>query len=228
MTPNIAIATMTLDSKGNAKLIESALDILSKLPYPVYISDGGSSERFVQSLTKMGHKVKKVSGGLTYQHKDSILRASYSAETVLYTEPDKYDWFCKGLEETIKLYESGEQGFAAVGRTADKFETFPMYQQRWEREMNKIIAKEIGIEGDFIYGPKLFPQSLGRLVEEIDREIGWGTLMFLIGRASRNGLPIRTINTAASCPLDQRNEDNEACRKKQYEDNKIGFYLGLR
>ncbi len=228
MRYKIAIATMTLDRKGNAELMESALDVLSKLPYPVYVSDGGSSERFVQSLNKMGHNVKYVPGGLTYQHRDAISRASNSGQIVLYTEPDKYDWFCNGLEETVKLYEADKQEFAAVGRTPDIFRTFPTHQQKWEKRMNGIITEKVGVKGDFIYGPKLFPQSLGHMVEEIDEDIGWGTLMFLVGRASKIGLPIRNIYTANQCPFDQRNDDNGNYRKKQFKDNKKGFNLGLR
>jgi len=228
MEPNIAIATMTCENKGSFELMKASLEALSRLPYAVYIADGGSSREFVESLEKMGHSVEQVLGDLTAQHKGAILRASDSHDFVLYTEPDKYDWFCQGLEETVELYMGGEQGFGVVSRNVEQLKTFPETQQKWERKMNDLITKRIGINGDFIYGPKLFPQLLGYSVRGIDRDMGWGTLMFLVAKAHKLGVPINNIYTAVSWPIGKRDIDNEEYRMKQFNDNKAGFELGLR
>ncbi|MFH1503093.1 MAG: hypothetical protein ABIE36_00345 [Candidatus Diapherotrites archaeon] len=224
----LAIATMTFDKKGNAELMESALEVLSKTNYPVYIADGGSSERFINSLKLMGHNVETVQGGLTYQHKNSILRASQNAYFVLYTEPDKYDWFVNGLEKSLNQYFAGKGVFAAISRTSEQMKTFPVHQREWEGKMNQIIEDETRIKGDFIYGPKLFSSSLGNQVKEIEGDKGWATLMFLVGRAHKMGLSIENIYSASECPLNQRGEDNAEYREKQFNQNKEGFSLGLR
>jgi len=227
MKNKIAIATMTWDKKGDPDIVKSALEVLAGHEYPVYVADAGSSDGFVDYLKKLGHFVKNVPGSLTFQQKDAILEASKSSDFVLYVEPDKYDWFKEGLEKTIDAYFSGENGFAAVSRTSEQLKTFPKCQQEWEKKMNDIVAKETGVEGDFIYGPKLFQSRLGYEVGEIKEDIGWGIVLFLVGRAHKLGMPIKTLFTASECPLNRRLENNEKYREKQFNDNKNGFYLGL-
>lgn len=223
---DVAIATMTFDRKGNAELMESALEVLSQLPYEVYVSDGGSSERFVENMRKMGFHVNHAEG-LTFQHKDAILRASDSHSTVLYTEPDKYDWFLEGLERAIEMH-SDEKSLGVIARTPRGFKTFPEHQQLWEGRLNKIISGNTGVKGDYIYGPKIFPVSLGYEFGKVNEDLGWGGMMFLVGRAYNLGLPIKMIYTASDCPLDQRNEDNENYRKRQFGGNVKGFNMGLK
>ena len=223
---NLAIATMTYDKKGDPELMLKSMELLSQLPYKVYISDGGSSKDFTDSLKDMGHNVSSANG-LNYQLQDSISKASDNAESVLYTEPDKYNWFKTGLKKTIEQYYDGNKGFSAVGRTRSQNATFPSFQQKYEQEMNKIISWYTGVDGDFIYGPKIFPSSLGKQVKEINFDMGWGILMFLVGRADKMNLPLNILNTAVSCPLNQRSEDNELYRLKQYNDNMRGFLKGI-
>jgi len=235
MKHNIAIATMTLDTKGDAQLMEAALEVLAIKSYTVYVADGGSSERFLASIKKMGHKVTYVPGGLTNQHKHSILRASSTHDIVLYTEPDKFDWFVDALDATVDQYFAGvPSGFAAVGRSREALQTYPVHQQKWEGMINKAIVEKLGLrttirdDYDFVYGPKLFPTTLGRHVADINGNIGWGTLMFLVGRAHKNHMMIRDIPSGLPCPQSQRTEDNEAYRKTQFADNYAGFQLGLK
>jgi hypothetical protein len=228
MSPDIAIATITFDKKGDQELLEYGMELLSRFPYPVFVADGGSSERFVRVLEKMGHDVDYVPDGLTESLKNAVLRASESAGLVLYTEPDKCEWFNEGLEKTVHAYLDGKRGFAAVGRTPEQMQSFPLHQRYWEQRMNEIIFGNIGIEGDFVYGPKAFPSLLGNEVGKIHRDIGWGPLIFLVGRSYSMGIPVEVLYTASPCPEEQRSEDDELYRINQFCDNVLGFYMGLK
>jgi len=224
----IAISTMTLEEESNNDLLLESLSVLSKYPYDVYIADGGSSQEFLTSLERMGCKVRSVKGGLTFQHKYSIMGASSNSDVVLYTEPDKLDWFNGGLEESIEGYKSHDSDLGVIARTQQQISTFPEFQQKTECCMNELIGRKIGIKGDFIYGPKIFVSSLGKEINGIDYDIGWGGLMFLVGRAHCNNLKISTLETAVDCPLEQREETNERYRLKQLCENYMGFLLGLK
>lgn len=226
---DLAIATMTFaKTKEEAELMESALKILADKGYSAYVADGASPvEGFARNIGLMGHQVVEVRG-LAPQQRDSISRASDKSPFVLYTEPDKYDWFVNGFERFVDAYSRGKKGFAAVGRTPEQMKTFPPHQQYWENKMNSIIEYETGIKGDFIYGPKFFPSVLGNHVKDFKKGVGWQTVMFLPGRAYNLRMPIEIIETASECPINQRREDNAEYREKQFEQNKLGFYIGLK
>jgi hypothetical protein len=226
--PRLAVATMTLDLKGNSAIMIDSLETLSKLGYDIFVADGGSSPKFVADMKAMGLHVDTVEGGLTFQHKHAILRAADAAERVLYVEPDKGVFFETCLEKAVDGYfREREEGFSAVSRTPRQMLTFPYHQREWEGKMNMLVGRETGVRGDFVYGPRFFPSSLALHLGEIQRDIGWAALMFLVGRAYNQRLPIRTIYAASTCPFGQRREDNEDHRAKQFYWNKKGFYLGL-
>jgi hypothetical protein len=229
---NLAIATMTHDGYGgpeNAELMLSVLELLSKSPHSVYVADGGSSKGFISALEKMGHSVESTKGGLSEQHKNSIYRAATNAESILYMEPDKYDWVKGGgFEESIDAYLDWKKGLFLVSRTPGQFRTFPTHQQRWEGKLVELIQKEIG-KGvtDLTFGPRFFPPELGFEVTQVKGKKGWEVILFLVGRAKRMRLPISQTYTASECPMAQRGEDNEDHRKFQFNCNLDGFYLGL-
>ena len=227
---DLEIATMTLDKKGDAELMKSSLEVLSNFRYSVHVADGGSSPKFVDALKKMGHKVEYAQG-LTAQHKNSISRASDKSPFVLYTEPDKHDWFVNGFEESVDTYFKRDKGsgLLLVARTPEQLKTFPPHQQEWEGKLAKeIITPKTGVNGDFTYGPRFFPSELGIQVKDVKDAQGWETITFLVGRAYKMGLPINMLYTAAECPLDQRGEDNAKYRQFQFNCNKKGFELGLK
>ena len=227
MKEKMAIATMANDRMGDSELLLNSLEELSKKPYKIFLADGGSSEKFIDSVKKMGIVIGYISGGLTNQHKASMLLASDYASNVLYTEPDKLGWFENKLEESVDKYLAAPNCLSVVERTKDQFKTFPNDQQETETRMNDLIYHETGFLGDSIYGPKLFPSNLVKSVSEIKSDIGWGTLMFLVGRSHKTKLGLKKMYTAVSCPESDVAEKNPNYRIKKLNDNKKGLYLGL-
>jgi hypothetical protein len=231
---NLAIATMTLDKKGDASLMREALSVLARKKYPVYVADGGSSPEFLADIGKMGFNIAHASG-LTPQFKNAITRASKSSHdcAVLYTEPDKLDWFNKGFDEAVanylasESYLEGKRAFVAVSRTPEQFATFPEHQRFWETRFSDIVEAKIGIRGDWLYGPKFITPEIAAEFRHVNEDFGWGGLTFLLARAHKLGYPIYGINNAASCPVAQRNEDNAAYRERQFLGNIKGFEFGL-
>ena len=230
MTNKIAVATMTLDKPGNGEEMLEALSNLSK--YKVFVSDGGSSKDFVNSLCKMGFFVESAFG-LAAQHRNVFLRAGNYVGNglVIYTEPDKKQFFKEGLEKSISDFNDNNLDFAVVSRRDEILNTFPESYRLTEGAVNAYMAHVLGFEKfDGIYGPKLFRGDFA--VKEISRKQaeklqGWQTLMYLIARAHKTKLNISQLPYAAPFPESQRAEENIEYRIKQAKDNLIGFQIGL-
>jgi hypothetical protein len=222
---DMAIATMCWDKKNPKQTLE-ALAALRETDIPVYVADAGSSRDFVKKLEKMGYDVECVEGSLTFQHKNAIQRAAKNAKAVLYTEPDKRDWFKKGLKDSVEFYLSHDYDFVTVSRSKEQIRTFPSFQQKTEGLMNSLIKTETGINGDFIYGPKIFKSELAKELDEIQTDVGWGVLMFLVGRAHKLGYKIGVSYTAANY-FPHKKKEHTQYRMKQLVDNNHGFWLGL-
>ncbi len=223
----ISIATMTWDKKGDSELVLKAQQFLADNGFESYIIDGGSSPEFIEKLKGMGHHVRTSrTRRLGFDIRDAILWAGENADAVLYTEPDKFDWFSVSMDESIRIYREHPFDCLAIGRTEGSFRTFPEFMQRTEGLMNKFIGRVTGLKGDFIYGPKFFSKRLVDELGKLDVDVGWGTLQYLVGRALGSDMSIDTIFTGADCPESQRENDSASLRMRQLDDNYRGFMLG--
>src|SRR5687768_10529202 len=104
-TKDVVIATMTLArNKEEKELLQGALSILADLDLPVYITDGGSAEDFLDFLKKIPQfKLLNPGKGVWNQTKNS-LQASYKSGSpfIFYTEPDKANFFEHALSPLLK------------------------------------------------------------------------------------------------------------------------------
>src|SRR5690349_19861581 len=100
-TNDLFIATISLArSEDEEKLLRTSLKQLAELGIPVCITDGGSTESFVEFLQSIPHFVVKQAKGLWPQAKLSITTAIESgAKYVFYTEPDKLEFFSNHLKQ---------------------------------------------------------------------------------------------------------------------------------
>lgn len=230
MKPNLTLATITNDTLGNRGVMLEGLDLLSKKGYQVIVSDGGSSEDFISSIGKMGHKVQRTECGLTSQLKQSILTASELSDVVLYTEMDKLKWIRNNLNEAIDAFFRSGYDLAAVSRTPEQMKTFPVHQQMTETLFNDWVTRKLSLKsgGDYVYGPKFFTREIGKTLASIDEDLGWGTIVYPIPVAYNRGLSIGCLPFALECPLNQRDEKNEDYRMKQLIQHIRGFLLGLK
>lgn len=231
MKTEFAVATFCHEFKGNRDLMLDSLAWLSTHGYKVAVADGGSSPQFLSEIEKMGHKLLRTSNGVRDQKEISLLAASEAADHVFYCEVDKYDFFTTRLEETLRRYRESTIDYAVIAREPSEFESFPVVQREIEAAENNIIGHELGIAGDYVYGPAIIPSShVGKLRDSMfygQTVNGWGVTWYLLARALTDGLTIGTIATGCAVPRQDRNEFNPGHRLYQANHILGCLYEGL-
>ena len=227
---NLTIATITHEGIGDANLQLSALDFLKDRGYRVCVSDGGSSRLFIERLIRMGHEVESTYDGLVSQHIQCLTMASKKADNILYTEPDKLDWFRKGLNKSIRQYFNRNLEFALISRNPRQMKTFPIDQQTTEEIANSFLSKWfLQLKSmDFVYGPRIFVSSLARdlIKESLSNLSGWSIPYYLLGKAYKKRLNISGLFNGVACPRSQRREYDPLYRADQLLDVIDGFLIG--
>ena len=231
---SLSIATITwARDAAEESLLRTALSRLSRHRLPVFVADGGSGEGFVEFLrTLRDVSVHHAGRGVFRQAGTSLRLAGESgAEMILYTEPDKLEFFDRGLDTFLE--NAGAYGDAAVvlaARTPSSFATFPEMQRFTESTINGLCAEVLGVEGDYCYGPLLLHRALLPHLETIQEEIGWGWRFFAVAAAHKLGLEVQLIEGDFPCPADQRSESEKErlYRMTQLEQNIRGLLLGLK
>ena len=229
---DIAIATICWAREpGEEALLRKALTQLATLEIPVFITDGGSNEDFLDFLSGFAHfTVLQPEGkGVWAQAKTSV-KDAYEAgnKFILYTEPDKFHFFQGALPTFInQAPDDGKVGVVLASRSEAGFATFPKFQQTTETTINQCCAEVISQKVDYTYGPFLFNQKLVPYLDFINEDIGWGWRPFVFGMAHRLGYYIDYFEADFNCPPDQQ-EDSKAervYRMKQLYQNIQGLVL---
>lgn len=231
---DIAIATITWarDDQEEAAL-QKALERLAALDMPVFITDGGSKESFLEFLGRfpnfhLGNQPKR---GVWPQTKSS-LGAAYGGGTpfILYTEPDKADFFAHALPRLLTEIAVDEQtGVVIFGRSGAGFATFPAFQQMTETTINACCAEVIGPPVDYVYGPFLLNRALTPHLETLEERIGWGWRPYAFAIAKRLGYRVDALAGNFSCPADQRQDTpaERIYRMRQLVQNIEGLTLSV-
>ncbi|HEV7331046.1 MAG TPA: hypothetical protein VGN63_08415 [Flavisolibacter sp.] len=227
---NLAIATITWarDEKEEALLGES-LTALSQLGIPLFVTDGGSTpshQALVRALPNVSFFQTK---GLWAQAKKSITEAHLSgAKTVLYTEPDKLEFFRQHLPLIIENSQGSEDnGIVIAARSARAFASFPAFQQMTETTINRCCAEITGLATDYLYGPFLFSTQLLPYLDVLPDNCGWGWRSFLFAKAHLLGFKLGVVEGDYFCPSDQQADDagERIYRMKQLAQNIDGIVL---
>ena len=212
---NLAIATISwARNEPETALLQSSLEKLSQAGLPIFITDAGSDTSFVQQLLTLPRT--KVSGpvkGVWPQAKESIHAAAESgAEWILYTEPDKKDFFTHHVSRLLQNIPTSEAtAVILASRSKKAFASFPPFQQMTETTINNCCAELMGYPFDYVYGPFVFHRSLVPHLQQLPPDIGWGWRPFLFRAAHRMGKQLASVEGDFFCPEDQR-EDDEAER----------------
>ncbi|MGI8634169.1 MAG: hypothetical protein ACR2KZ_02070 [Segetibacter sp.] len=229
---DIAIATITLarDEKEE-QLLRKSLQQLAELKLPVFITDGGSLDGFLDFLRSFPHfnlSVEKVSG-VWQQAKNSLFEAHTSQRPfILYTEPDKYDFFRQSLPNLLDSFQSNDKtGVVTASRSESGFATFPTFQRMTETAINNCCAELVGKNLDYTYGPFLLNRKLVPYLKEVKDDIGWGWRPYIFCIARRLGYQVEAYIDNFFCTADQQ-EDTSAermYRMKQLKQNIEGMIL---
>ncbi|MGZ3938880.1 MAG: hypothetical protein ACXVLT_09470 [Flavisolibacter sp.] len=223
----LCIATISLArSEEEDKALRESLSRLAKSGLPVFVTDGGSPERFRTILNSLPNFNVLQAKGLWPQAKSSIRAAKDAgADFILYTEPDKLEFFSDHLHKLLEQPIDDSVGVLLAGRSAKGFASFPSFQQMTETAINNCCKEIIGKDIDYCYGPFLFNSRLIAYLDVLDDNCGWGWRPFVFAVAHRLGLRVEGFEGDFNCPVDQREDDEgeRIYRMKQLTQNINGL-----
>jgi hypothetical protein len=237
----LAIVTMSRarTQEEEACLTES-LSRLSAMGLPIYVGEGGSRSSFVGRLLALSNVTvsypnPSIPCSLVGQLRAAFARAAeIKPDYVVYTEPDKLEFFRTGLHRMLRMLarevERGPApGLVLASRSSRGMSTFPLGQQVAERYINEICAEALDQPGDYTYGPLILHRRLLEYMPVIPSEVGWGWRFFMIAVARQLRLPVKLCVVPNTCPRSQRGEDDPRARQyrlRQLEENVTGLVHG--
>jgi len=210
---------------GEEKLLRQSLHELSKLNIPAFITDGGSGIDFQHYITSFPNftLLQPKTKGLWPQVQTSLKAAlNTGAQFILYTEPDKLDFFKHGLPDMLHRFSIKERlGVTIAVRPTAGFESYPAFQQMTETTINNCCSEVTGKHTDYTYGPFIMNRILVPYLDQLKDDTGWGWRPYVFVIASRLKYTVETFEGEYFCPVEQR-EDNNAeriYRMKQLSEN---------
>jgi hypothetical protein len=228
----LAIATITLARQPDEEaMLLRGLAALAASPLPVFVTDGGSASAFLERARRIdGLTWCEPARGLWPQVRRGLDAAREAgARWILYTEPDKVDFFRENLRTFIAQAPVNEgSGVVLVSRASEQLATFPVFQQYSESVINRCCAEVIGRAFDYSYGPFLLAATVVQHLRPPTEEIGWGWRPFAFGIAHRLGLRIEHVPLAAACPADQRSRSERVYRMQQLAQSVEGLVLSTK
>ena len=185
-------------------LLRESLQILAGYDIPVYITDGGSPRHFLDFLHSFPtfHIAPAAAKGLMAQVSNSIGEARKSGrEFILYTEPDKKNFF-RMLDEFLEN-AGDEHAIFIAARSENGFNSYPAFQRRSEGAINFCCAEITGADLDFTYGPFLIHRDIAPYLDLVTEDLGWGWRTYMFGIPARLGKSIAEYRGEFLCPPEQ-------------------------
>lgn len=230
----LAVATVTLVRDPDEEmLMRAALAALSRQGLRVAVADGGSPPPFLDAIGALpGFEVRRgVTGGLLAQVRASLdLALSWGKRRVLYTEPDKHDFFTRHLTGFLEAAAvNPDADLVIAARSAPSFATYPPIQQRAETMVNELCAHATGRTTDYSYGPFLFAASALPALADLPADIGWGWRPYVFARIVAGGGRLHVVSGDYDCPQAQRGETRteRAHRLRQLAQNARGLSIAV-
>jgi hypothetical protein len=126
------------------------------------------------NLVDNAHNVSQLLfGGLR-----EIVAESFAAGTraVAYMEADKHT-FVSALDSLTAPILQGRTDVSLAVRSAAGFARYPWIQRVVERNVNRYLAGRVGVQADYLYGPRAFSPRVAPLFDEYT-ENDWGLMMY--------------------------------------------------
>ena len=231
--PGIVVATVTLvRSEAEDILMRQALTELARSGLRVAVADGGSPPAFVDAVASLpGFAVRSgVGGGLLAQLRASLeVALRWAPARVLYTEPDKYDFFARHLPSFLARATPEDATVVRASRTPAAFATYPATQQCVETAVNELCAETTGLAADYSYGPFVVDPQCAGYLDGLPADTGWGWRPYLFTKAAGDGNRIASIAGDYDCPESQRVNDRHerTHRLRQLAQNAMGIARAL-
>jgi len=228
----VAVATITWARDAQEEqLLRASLQYLAKLEIPVFITDGGSNSSFLRFLAEFPHfQVSQAATKGVWAQARSSLQAAYQsgAAFILYTEPDKQNFFQHALPRFIAAApEHDPVGVVLAARSEAGFATFPTFQRTTETTINQCCAEIMGHPIDYTYGPFLLNRNLVPYLSLVQEDIGWGWRPYTFGVAHRLNYEVTYSVEDFACPEEQREDTplERIYRMRQLSQNIQGLVL---
>jgi hypothetical protein len=217
---------------GEKRALEDALGDLAACGLPVFVTDGGSDEGFVDAIRRFPDFTvcPPCTDGLWPQIERSLARAYASgARFVLYTEPDKRVFFRERLQRfVVDAPDAGEVGIVLATRDEAAMATFPPFQQYTESVINRCCTEVLGKRFDYSYGPFLIHREVLPRLSITRREIAWGWRPYAFGIAHRLGLRVEQLEYGCACPAEQRGDSERVYRMQQLAQSVEGLVMSTK
>jgi hypothetical protein len=229
-----AIATMTAGrTHREAATLGASIERLACLGLPVFAADAGSIPAFTDRARQVSRlELWREGTTLVQQIKACFGRVlKNNHRVVLYTEPDKKEFFECGVKAFLE--ETGSCHAEAVciaARNPESFATFPPGQQSAELAFNSLASDVLGITPDLLYGPLILDlESVANYLNQIPADLGWGWRTYAIARSVLAGKRVASVVGPFCCPVEQRTETSRdrIYRLTQLKQNVEGLRLAL-
>jgi hypothetical protein len=220
-------------SRTEARLITGSLRVLAAHGLPIVVADRGSPDTFLATVQRIdGVTLVRPQGiGLVGQIVASLKAAARTGRPfILYTEPDKHDFFAGELSTFIRRAVGRPRGIVLASRSAAAFRTFPAVQRGPEAVANDLCRHIIGLPVDYFYGPFLMSRDLVAVLVRMPRNLGWGWRPHAFVTASRRSHSITACIGNYRCPVAQRGEGDRTAanyRARQFYENVTGVVSAL-
>lgn len=235
LLPAVAMATITLArTEEESEMLRASLAVLARSRLPVFIADGGSLASLTDYLRNVEsfHLLPQPYKGVQAQGWASVQTAfAENFEWVIYTEPDKKDFFDKHLRTLVQQARAAnDPGLILAARNAEAFQTFAAFQQTTETCINDCCAEALCTKTDYCYGPFALHREAWEKLSPPVEDLGWGWRPYVFGGVRHNGFAASVFEGDFGCPPDQRSDDatERLYRMKQLEQNIRGLLAAER
>ncbi len=150
----LAIATSTLYSPDDAVRPPLALGMIREAlerGYDVVVSDGGSSDAFLQELCRTGATVIETCGTMGSQRRQAMQKASELESIVAWLEPEKRPYIAELWKTGVPILEGSAD---IVVPSRQNLAGYPPVQQGVEYAGNAIWKALTGTDLDVWFGPR--------------------------------------------------------------------------
>jgi hypothetical protein len=210
MKAPIAITTVSwIRTRQEGKVVLATIRYLNKLNVPIICVDGNSSFEDKKAIRQFSNIIFfEDYGGLTNQlilsHKEAAKRADY----LFYLHTDKLDLAKNAAQKMIDYYNNlNNKGILVPTRAKKSLNTYPSYQRHQEEFLNFFMSEYIGIKKDYYTGPKIYPSTLVKYLDQLEKDIGWGFEAYFYVIAKRLGLPFDFFPVTMTSPRDIGDEE---------------------
>jgi len=233
MTVTAAVTMTRALTERDAEASIASLKTLGALGLPIFASDAGSIQAYHAALGALGNFHRQPDAANLIQQMKSGFRGAAAAghRYVLYSEPDKRDFFSNGARRFVADAESEYAPVWIAARDEASFSTFPAGQQATERAMNQVASALLAPLPDLLYGPLILDlDAVLPCLDAVPDDLVWGWRIYVIARLAASS-SVRSLVGSFPCPLDQRGEDDVPARLYRLEQARQclqGLRLGIR